>query len=62
MAKVFALEKSSLEIRSLAAPDPAQDGEDLSPGPGFHLAAEDAEELALLLRPGNEVEIRATGP
>jgi hypothetical protein len=61
-AKVFALEKSSLQIRSLAPPDPAREDEDLSPGPGFHLAAEDAEELALLLRPGNEVEIRAAGP
>ena len=61
-AKVFALEKSSLQIRSLAPPVPAQEDEDLSPGPGFHLAAEDAEELALLLRPGNEVEIRAAGP
>jgi hypothetical protein len=61
-AKLFALEKSALQIRPLAPPDPGEDDEDLSPGPGFHLAPEDVEELALLLRPGNEVEIRATGP
>jgi hypothetical protein len=61
-AKIFALEKSSLQIRPL---DPAKEGEnggDLSPGAGFHLAVEDIEELALLLRPGNEVEIRAAAP
>ena len=60
--KIFALEKSSLKIRSLDfAKEPGEAG-DLSPGPGFHLAVEDAEELALLLRPGNEVEIRAMTP
>ncbi|WP_367872402.1 LysM peptidoglycan-binding domain-containing protein [Luteolibacter sp. Populi] len=59
--KIFRLEKSSLQIRSV---EYAMDGEieDLSPGPGFHVAVEDAEELALLLRPGNEVEIRAAAP
>lgn len=61
-AKVFALEKTSLQIRSLDMSAKPEDGEDLSPGPGFHLAPEDAEELALLLRPGNEVEIRAVAP
>jgi hypothetical protein len=61
-AKIFALEKTSLQIRPL---DPAKEGDkggDLSPGAGFHLAVEDIEELALLLRPGNEVEIRAAAP
>ena len=46
-----------------AAPsgEAGKDGEDSS-GPGFHLSVEDAEELSLLLRPGNEVEIRVAGP
>lgn len=61
-AKVFALEKTSLQIRSLDPSKESAEGEDLSPGAGFHLAVEDIEELALLLRPGNEVEIRAAGP
>jgi hypothetical protein len=61
-AKVFALEKTSLQIRSLDPAAAPADGEDLTPGAGFHLAVEDIEELALLLRPGNEVEIRAPGP
>jgi hypothetical protein len=61
-AKMFALEKSSLQIRALKTAGEAEDGADLSPGAGFHLAVEDIEELALLLRPGNEVEIRAPGP
>lgn len=56
--KTFTLEKSSLQIRSA---DPADDKEE-GPGSGFLLSAEDAEELALLLRPGNEVEIRAAAP
>jgi hypothetical protein len=60
--KVFALEKSSLQIRSIDPGAEVRTGEDLSPGPGFHLAVEDAEELALLLRPGNEVEIRPITP
>lgn len=60
--KVFSLEKSQLQIRPLDLSGPREDGEDLSPGAGFHLAAEDIEELALLLRPGNEVEIRTTAP
>jgi hypothetical protein len=60
--KVFALEKSSLQIRSISPAAQLQSGEDLSPGPGFHLEVEDAEELALLLRPGNEVEIRPIAP
>lgn len=61
-AKMFALEKSPLQIRGLPPEEEAEDGADLSPGAGFHLAVEDIEELALLLRPGNEVEIRAPGP
>jgi hypothetical protein len=61
-SKVFALEKSPLQIRALDPAAERADGADLSPGPGFHLAPEDVEELALLLRPGNEVEIRAAGP
>ena len=60
--KVFALEKSSLQIRSIDPAAEVRTREDLSPGPGFHLAVEDAEELALLLRPGNEVEIRPIAP
>ncbi len=60
--KVFALEKSSLQIRSIDPAAEVRTREDLSPGPGFHLAVEDAEELALLLRPGNEVEIRPITP
>ncbi len=60
--KVFALEKSSLQIRSLDPAAEAGDADDSSPGPGFYLAVEDAEELALLLRPGNEVEIRSITP
>jgi hypothetical protein len=62
--KVFALEKTSLQIRSAPQEDD-QDEDDhpgAGPGPGFQLSAEDAEELALLLRPGNEVEIRTTAP
>lgn len=61
-AKMFALEKSPLQIRALPPDEEAAEGADLSPGAGFHLATEDIEELALLLRPGNEVEIRAPGP
>jgi hypothetical protein len=57
-AKVFALEKSTLQIRSLA---PGEGGEAPS-SPGFFVSAEDGEELSLLLRPGNEVEIRAVAP
>ena len=49
-------------IRSFDLSAAKDGGEDLSPGPGFHMAPEDAEELALLLRPGNEVEIRAAAP
>ncbi|TAE73502.1 MAG: hypothetical protein EAZ65_02110 [Verrucomicrobia bacterium] len=61
-SKVFALEASSLQIRALAPVRDADNVADLSPGAGFHLSVEDIEELALLLRPGNEVEIRATSP
>jgi len=61
-AKVFSLEKTSLQIRSVDPAAPREEGADLSPGPGFHLSVEDAEELALILRPGNEVEIRPAGP
>lgn len=60
--KVFALEKSSLQIRSFNPEAKRGDGESVGPGAGFYLSVEDAEELALLLRPGNEVEIRAAGP
>ncbi|WP_193214461.1 LysM peptidoglycan-binding domain-containing protein [Luteolibacter marinus] len=60
--KTFSLEKSSLQIRPLDPTAPRDDEEDLSPGSGFHLAVEDVEELALLLRPGNEVEIRPAAP
>lgn len=57
-AKVFTLEKTSLKIRSFAPPT----ANAAAPATGFYLSVEDAEELALLLRPGNEVEIRAAGP
>lgn len=59
--KVFVLEKTSLRINSV---DYSKGGEteNLSPGPGFHLSVEDAEELSLLLRQGNEVEIRPVAP
>jgi len=60
--KTFTLEKSTLQIRSVDPAGPKAGGADASPGPGFYLSVEDAEELALLLRPGNEVEIRAAGP
>ena len=61
--KVFALEKTSLQIRSVTEDKEDEDDHPApGPGPGFRLPVEDAEELALLLRPGNEVEIRATGP
>lgn len=60
--KTFTLEKSPLQIRSVDPAGPKAAGDDASPGSGFYLSVEDAEELALLLRPGNEVEIRAAGP
>lgn len=60
--KTFTLEKSSLQIRSAEPHAEKDDGPEADPGTGFLLSAEDAEELALLLRPGNEVEIRAAGP
>lgn len=60
--KTFNLEKSTLSIRSVDLTAPKTKGDDGASGPGFYLAVEDAEELALLLRPGNEVEIRAAGP
>lgn len=60
--KSFTLEKSSLQIRSVEAEDAKDAAADATPAAGFLLAAEDAEELALLLRPGNEVEIRVAGP
>jgi hypothetical protein len=60
--KIIALTKSALQIRS------ARPGEELasaapgSAGKGFVVAAEDAEELSLILRQGNEVEIRIGAP
>ena len=59
--KVFQLEKTSLRINSVDHSKGA-DPENLPPGPGFHLSVEDGEELSLLLRPGNEVEIRPVAP
>lgn len=59
--KIFQLEKTSLRINSVDY-SKGGDGDDLSPGSGYHLSVEDAEELSLLLRPGNEVEIRAVAP
>ncbi|MCW1887808.1 LysM peptidoglycan-binding domain-containing protein [Luteolibacter flavescens] len=63
--KVFSLDKTPLQIRSFHREDKDDDDDDddrRPAGPGFILSVEDAEELALLLRPGNEVEIRVTGP
>jgi hypothetical protein len=62
--KVFALEKSHLQIRSASPEGKHEEGENpaAGPGPGFRLSVEDTEELALLLRPGNEVEIRTAAP
>ena len=51
-SKVMLLSDKSLSIRAL----PADDEEDL--GFGFYLDPVDVEELPLLLRPGNEIEIR----
>ena len=59
--KNFSLEKSSLHIRS-AEPGDGKETAAEPAGAGFLLSAEDTEELALLLRPGNEVEIRVSGP
>lgn len=50
--KVLMVERPPLQIR----PVPAADGE--SPGRGFFLENSDMEELALLMRLGNEVEIK----
>lgn len=50
--KVLNLSNKSLSIRAL----PEDDEEDF--GFGFYLDASDMEELPLLLRPGNDVEIR----
>jgi hypothetical protein len=62
--KVFALEKSPLQIRPASPEGKHEEGENpaAGPGPGFRLSVEDTEELALLLRPGNEVEIRTAAP
>ncbi|MCW1924674.1 hypothetical protein OKA05_19065 [Luteolibacter arcticus] len=60
--KVFSLEKTSLQIRSFRPAAKREDGDNPTTAPGFILSEEDAEELALLFRPGNEVEIRTTGP
>lgn len=50
--KVLMLERPSLQIRQV----PPADSED--PGRGFFLKESDMEELALLMRLGNEVEIK----
>ena len=60
--KMFTLEKSSLQVRSVEEAKDKEDGKDEPFGTGFYLSVEDAEELALLLRPGNEVEIRVAAP
>lgn len=62
--KVFSLDKTSLQLRGIREkPSTGDDAEPpRTPGPGFLLHPEDAEELTLLLRPGNEVEIRPTSP
>lgn len=64
--KVFTLTKSSLKIHSSKGEDSgAQQPQPPQPGSGsrgFLLSPEDAEELSLIIRPGNEVEIRATAP
>ena len=54
--KSLALEKVPLTIAGLAADAEREEG---GLARGFYVAPEDMEELALLLRPGNEVEIRA---
>ncbi|MDB6077627.1 MAG: hypothetical protein JWO82_1374 [Akkermansiaceae bacterium] len=59
--KIFTLTKSALKIRS------AKDEENSPQQPGagnrgFLLNPEDAEELSLIIRPGNEVEIRTSAP
>ena len=59
--KVFQLEKTSLRINSVDHSKGAE-AENQPLGPGFHLSVEDGEELSLLLRPGNEVEIRPVAP
>lgn len=51
-SKVILLSDKSLSIRAL----PVDDGADF--GFGFYLAPADIEELPLLLRPGNDIEIR----
>lgn len=61
-SKLFTLEKTTLRIRSMPRPGTKGDDMEAAEAPGFLLSPEDAEELALLLRPGNEVEIRMTGP
>lgn len=52
-SKVITLEARGLQIREISEP-----GEE-DPGRGFFLDRPDMEELALLLRVGNEVELRA---
>ena len=51
-SKVITLESRGLQIRHEAGP------EEEDPGRGFFLKGPDMEELALLLRVGNEVEVR----
>ncbi|NNC89116.1 MAG: LysM peptidoglycan-binding domain-containing protein [Akkermansiaceae bacterium] len=51
-AKVISLEARGLQIRQVPG------GEEEDPGRGFFLNGPDMEELALLLRVGNEVEVR----
>ncbi len=59
--KTFTLAKTPLQIRAVQPPA-EDDGTPVAPTRGFFLSEEDAEELSLLLRPGNEVEIRTASP
>jgi LysM repeat protein len=52
--KMLTLARTQLHLQGLSA----LEGED--PGRGFFLSAPDMEELTLLMRPGNEVEIRVS--
>lgn len=56
--KVLSLESPAVEI-AVAPKETPKDADELAPG--VYLKPEHMEELALLLRPGNEVEIRLSG-